>query len=144
MSCVIFDAGALYADSRAYGGRGHTSPGRKSKLHRLDDGRRVGIVAATLGEPERFVAWLNAGADPEDWKGDKPDVRAILVQIDGRVFLYEDSIWPSGPIQSDRYAIGSGQEYALGAMAAGASPLAALGIAATFDANTGGPFDTLL
>ena len=140
MSVVAYRWGVLAADSRAYGGHGHPSPGFKRKLHRLADGSRVGVVSAKLGEPERFLAWLRKGRKPEEWTGGKPDIRALLVEPGGRVFLFEDSVWPSGPISpAEFYAIGSGQEYAIGAMAAGASAPEAVQIAIRFDPHCGGP-----
>jgi hypothetical protein len=138
VSVVAFKDGVMAADSRAYGGRGQYSPGRKHKAHRLDDGSRLGIVSAVLGEPEKFLAWFKAGADAEAWKGDKPDLRALLVRPSGEVFLYEDSITPSGPIQCQFYAIGSGSDFAIGAMAMGAAAAEAVEIAAMFDSNCGG------
>lgn len=143
MSCVLYAEGALWADGRAWGGQGCVTPGGKRKVHLLPNGNAVGIVSAVVGEPERFLAWLTAGADPEAWKGDKPDLRAILLRPDGTLLLYDDSIWPSGPITTDLYAIGSGSDFALGAMSAGAAPLQALAIAARWDVNTGAPFATV-
>lgn len=139
MSVICFRDGVLAADSRAYGGHGCPSPGVKSKLHRLDDGSRVGVVSAKLGHPEKFVAWLRAGGDPAEWVGDLPDLRAIVVRPDGAVHLYDDNIWASGPIgPADFFALGSGTEYALGAMHMGASAAEAVEAAIRFDANSGG------
>lgn len=128
----------MAADSRAYGGRGQHSPGTKRKAHRLDDGTRIGIVSAVLGEPERFLAWYKAGADPAEWKGDKPDLRALVVKPSGEVFLYDEGLTPSGPIACDHYAIGSGSDFALGAMAMGADAAQAVRVAAIYDSNSGG------
>ena len=128
----------MAADSRAYGGKGQWSPGTKRKAHLLEDGTRVGVVSAILGEPERFVAWLRSGADPAAWTGDKPDLRALVVRPNGEVFLYDENTTPSGPIQCEFYAIGSGSDYAIGAMAMGADAAEAVRVAACFDSNSGG------
>lgn len=138
MSVVVYKDGIMAADSKAYGGKGQCSPGWKRKAHRLEDGTRVGVVSACPGEPERFVAWLAAGADPEAWKGDKPDLRALIVKPNGDVYLAADSCYFSGPIQCDCYAIGSGSEFAFGAMAMGASAEQAVRIAMMHDPNCGG------
>lgn len=144
MSVVVYRNGVLAADSRAYGGRGQCSPGEKRKVHQLPDGGRVGIVSAKLGEPERFLAWIKDGADPTAWAGEKPDLRALLVKADGSVFLFEDGPYPSGPITCDAfYAIGSGSDFALGAMAMGATAQEAVGVAIRFDPNSGGTVATL-
>lgn len=144
MSVVVFRDGVFAADSRAYGGHGQPSPGVKRKVHDLGDGRRIGLVSATLGEPERFLAWLCAGKGPKAWFGDKPDVRAILIDADGQAFLFEDSVWPSGPIApGEFYAIGSGALTALGAMHMGATAEQAVEAAIRFDHHCGGPVRVL-
>lgn len=144
MSVVVFCNGVLASDCKAYGGRGQPSPGKKRKIHRLDDGTRVGIVSAVIGEPERFLNWLRNGGDPAAWTGDKPDLRAMIVRPNGEVYLADDSVHFSGPIECDRYAIGSGSDYALGALAMGASAEQAVRIASEFDQNSGGEPLTLL
>lgn len=144
MSVVVYRDGIMAADSRAYGGHGHPSPGTKNKIHRLPDGSRIGIVSARPGEPERFLAWLVEGGKPIDWVGDKPDLRALRIDCEGRASLYEDSIWPSGPIDPGPfYAIGSGTELALGALWAGATAEPAVEAAIAFDNNTGAPIRVL-
>ncbi len=144
MSVVVLCDGVLAADSRAYGGHGQPSPGSKAKIHRLDDGRRVGLVSAAPGEPERFLAWLKAGGEPSAWVGDKPNVRAIVVMPAGEVFLYEDSVWPSGPITCDDFVVlGSGQEFASGALHMGATAAQAVEAAIRFDCNSGAPVRVL-
>jgi len=143
VSVVAYKDGILAADTRAYGGRGQTSPGSKSKIHRLADGTRVGIVSATPGEPERFLDWMKAGEDRTAWTGDKPDLRALIIRPNGEVFLAEDSIWWSGPIDCQSYAIGSGSDFALGAMAMGATAKQAVYVACDFDSNSGPPVQTL-
>lgn len=143
MSVIVLHEGVMAADSKAWGGRGSVSPGRKRKLHLLDDGTRVGIVSADLGEPERFLAWYRAGADPAAWTGDKPSLRALVVKPDGSAHLFDDSAWASGPIESTTFAIGSGGEYALGAIAMGASAARAVEVAISLDVHSGGPVDEL-
>ena len=143
MSTVVYRDGVLASDSRAYGGSGQTSPGTKKKIHRLADGTRIGVTTASLGMAERFVAWVSAGADPDAWKGDKPDLRAIIIKPDGEVFLSEDGLVFSGPIACEQYAIGSGASFAIGAMAMGATAEEAVEVAIRFDHHSGGPVTVL-
>ena len=143
MSVVVYRGGVMASDSQAYGGSGEQSPGTKRKIHRLADGTRVGVVTAICGEGERFAAWLEAGADPAAWTGDKPDLRALIVKPSGEVFLAFDGLYLSGPIECDRYAIGSGSAYAFGAMHMGASAQEAVGAAIEFDIHSGGPVQVL-
>jgi hypothetical protein len=121
VSVVVYKDGVLAADSKAWGGRGNASPGTKRKVHRLPDGTRVGIVSAVVGLPERFVGWLIDGADPLKWTGDQPDLAAIIVKPNGEVFLAHDSVYCSGPLTTSQHAIGSGSDYALGALEMGAT-----------------------
>lgn len=140
MSVIAYKDGVMAADSRAWGGKYSCSPGTKAKAHRLEDGTRVGIVSAVVGMPERFVAWLKAGSDPKEWGGDpRPDLKAMIVRPNGEVYLAEDDVWFSGPIKTTCHAIGSGGEYALGAMYAGLSAPEAVRIACQLDVNCGEP-----
>lgn len=139
MSVVAYRDGVMAADSKAFGGSYQPSPGAKTKLYRLADGSRLGVVTAVLGMGERFAAWMNAGGDPAAWGTDKPDLRALLVRPDGSVFLADDSVYFSGPIETEFYAIGSGSHYAMGAMALGATAGLAVEVACRFDPHCGGP-----
>jgi hypothetical protein len=143
VSVVVYKDGVLAADSKAWGGRGNASPGQKRKIHRLDDGTRVGVVSAIIGQPEKFVSWLAAGADPDAWKGDKPDLAAIIVRPNGDVFLSYDSLYFSGPIDSRQHAIGSGSDFALGALEMGATIDQAIAVACRLDACCGLPVHIL-
>lgn len=142
MSTVLYVAdghGALFSDTRAWQ-RGVTSPGLKKKLYRLNDGSIVGITSSTPGVPERFVACLN---DPEldrDWP---LNLAAIRVIGKGKILLYIDSFFPAGPIRSKRHAVGSGGEYAMGALEAGRSAVDAVKIACKLDECSGGPVDCM-
>lgn len=139
MSTVVYCNGALYADSRAHYPRS-ASPGRKKKLYRLADGTIIGVVSAKPGTPERFIACLNDPTLDREWG---PDLAAIRVVGRGQIEIYFDSFFPAGPIRTTRHAIGSGSEYALGAILAGAHPRKAVEIAGKLDTNTGGPVDFL-
>lgn len=138
MSTVAYRDGVLAADSKAYGGSGQNSPGEKRKIHRLKDGTVVGVTSAVLGMGERFAAWLDAGGDPTAWTGGDPDLRAIIVRPGGEMFLADDGLFFSGPIQCKQYAIGSGAAYALGAMSMGATAVQAVHVAIAHDYHSGG------
>jgi len=65
----------------------------------------------------------------------------LLVALQGRIYKIDTD----GTVvthQLGRYAIGSGAGYAIGALAAGASPDLAMQIAADNDVSTSGPFQT--
>lgn len=143
MTTIIYTDGVMYADSRAYSG-GKQPVGRKHKLHRLKDGSIVGVSCAKVGEAERFVAWLNANNCAFDPTKNEPfDVQALLVRQNGEVFYLNDSGYPSGPLIGEHFVIGSGEEYAMGALKAGANPRMAIGIAAECDHFTALPVTVL-
>jgi hypothetical protein len=121
MSVIAYRDGVMAGDTRAYGGDWQASPGQKAKIHLLDDGTRVGITAAVVGQPERVLAWLRAGADPEAWGAGDMLCSVLMVKANGGVYLARDSLYFAGPIFCPYYAIGSGADFALGAMAMGAT-----------------------
>lgn len=138
MSVVAYRDGVMAADTRAYGGTWSASPGAKTKIHMLEDGTRVGITSSVVGQPERVAAWLRGGAIPEDWGAGDVLSSMLMVKPDGGVFLARDSLYFAGPIECTYYAIGSGSDYALGAMAMGASAARAVEIACELDPHCGG------
>jgi len=143
VSVIVFRDGILASDSRAYGGDYQASPGTKQKLFKLADGSRVGVASATLGQPERFVAFLRGEVEASSLTGIAWDMRAIVVKPDGSIYLAESSVHMSGPIQCEFYAIGSGAKYALGAIFAGATAVEAVEAAIRFDPHCGGDVRTL-
>jgi len=78
----------------------------------------------------------------DDWTELDGTFRAILVHRDGRRW----SVGPFGvtcEVTMDLTAIGSGEDLAKGALAAGATPAEAVAIAIQFDPYSGGKVDTL-
>ena len=140
MTTIVYQNGVMYADSRAYAGDAHPV-GLKRKVHRLKDGSLVGISSSQVGEPERFVAWLNSLKDCviDVEHAEQFLVQALLVRPNGEVYYFSDSQYPSGPLIGEYFTIGSGDEYALGALKAGADPRTALKIACECDLYTAEP-----
>lgn len=111
------------------------------KVHRLEDGRIVGGCGDTA-DNELVVEWLAAGAK----SGEEPvisDAGSVVLVLHpcGGVDIIDRQCRPlriPTPI-----AIGSGCDYAMGAMDAGASPERAVEIAAARNPNTGGKITVL-
>lgn len=145
MTTIVYRDGLMAADTRAYSGN-PTPIGNKQKIHRLPDGSIVGVSTVEPGMSEAFVAWLAAGGNPEEIEhlSDKLKLQAILVKSNGSVFYYCDNIMPSGPLFGPFFAIGSGDQYALGALSCGATADAAVMVAAQHDSYTGGEIMKLL
>lgn len=83
--------------------------------------------------------WYKKGADPEKWpecQKDKDDWCTLVVLKDGKIFFYEKR--PVAMEFQDKFmAWGSGRDYAIGAMAKGASAVEAVHIASRFDTGCG-------
>lgn len=123
------------ADSQITGGSGRK--GRVKKLVRLSDGSVFGGAGA-YHAVLKLRRWADSG-----FEGNRPaktqDAECLLVRPDGSRWVL-DGVGDPYEIQGDFHAIGSGGDYALGAMAMGADPLKALKVAAEFDAMTSGPY----
>jgi hypothetical protein len=143
MSTVVYRDGVVAADTKAYGGKYRHSPGQKSKLHRLADGSIVAVTSSVVGLPERVVDYLATGGHPRDWVGEL-DGDVMMVRPDGSLYLAIGTAWLSGPIATDRHAIGSGSDFAYAAMEMGASASRAVEVACACDMHSGLPVETML
>lgn len=87
-------------------------------------------------EAQETVPGLMIQSDPE--KEDEEFI-ALVVHPDGQIFIHEGNN-PSRayPIDAEYYAVGSGADYALAALDAGATPEAAMEVAKQRDAFSGG------
>lgn len=76
---------------------------------------------------------------------DKPDTEfsCLLICTDGRVFHVDDGLSPD-EVWDDVFTLGSGAEYARGAIDQGATTAQAVEIAIRYDSNSGPPVRTTL
>jgi hypothetical protein len=144
MSTIVYRAGVMASDSRAYGG-GRAPVGTKAKIHRLPDGSLIGVSTTVPGQGEALALWVANGADPAKPPPGITDVKAtiLLVRPNGEVFYADDSLYFSGPLAGPYWAIGSGGEFALGAMEMGADPERAVEVAIKLDPWSDGAVDVL-
>ncbi len=141
MTTAAFDGICLAADRQRNAPNGKTAV---SKI-RLNVGKYAAFTAA--GQEwaiEEVADWLSKGAKPSKrptFDGDDA-VHCLMVGKDGNAYAItgkRPTIWPI----LDKYAaIGSGGDYALGAMAAGKNSIEAVEIASMFCRNTGLGVDT--
>lgn len=141
MTTIVWRDGVLAADSQVtqqlseHGGGFRN--GSVQKIH-----RHRGFLYGCCGDllmMERFRDWFHAGLKefcPLDECSE-----AMIVCPDGRVLVY-NGVLPHR-IDGPYYAIGSGRQFALGALALGASAVEAVEAAAVHDAYTGLPVSTL-
>lgn len=148
MSVVVYDArqGLMVADTRAYAGCPHPI-GNKMKIHRIETGpfagSLLGLTSSQPGQAEEFKQWVTEGMSKDAYTPSSVDLEALLVKPSGEVFLFCDSYYPSGPLVSDVFTIGSGKRYALGAFRAGANAAQAVEVAIACDSMCGGPVAAL-
>lgn len=134
MTTIAWDGTTLAADTLLTGGYAYHG---YSKVYRFRDGS-VGAFSGDVAAMQAAQRWLDSISDVEpvgEWT-------AIRVFPDGSATL----LWDNGcvlDITGRLAATGSGQEFALGAMASGKSPKEAVEIAARYDVATGGPVETI-
>lgn len=110
-----------------------------AKLQRAPNGD----IFACQGDEDHcveFEDWYKGGCDPEETPDFDSDsaFEALVLTHDGSVVKYTNRltvVTVNGPY----IALGAGDEVAMGAMAAGASPERAVEIACQLNAYTGGP-----
>lgn len=137
MTTIAWDGKTLAADRRVV--RGSVRVGTTGKLLRLSDGRLTAF-SGLLCHREGFLEYAEGRrACPPSG-----EYTAIIVELDGRVFRYEEGL---GRIQENGpggiAAAGSGLEFALAAMLCGRSAAEAVAVAAQLDIYTGDGVDEL-
>ncbi len=100
--------------------------------------------AGTTVYSDAVIEWLIAGM-PDEHKPEmpsNPDSFTVIVATETGAYEYIDSLRPV-PLGQVKWAIGSGGEYAFGAMDAGANAKRAVEIACGRDTSSGMGVDTL-
>lgn len=132
MSTIAWDGRYLAADKQVTWGNTPTST---SKVFIRADGVVYG-VCGDKDNVETFRAWMDAGET-----GGKPPIddalRFSAIIIDGGNCYQVNSGLFRHKIEKGFWAAGSGADYALGALAMGASARRAVEIASSLDVNTG-------
>jgi ATP-dependent protease HslVU (ClpYQ) peptidase subunit len=114
-----------------------------TKIHRVSDG----IVAFSGGgaHASELLQWFKCARDPVTYPRCEDDVGAgtILIDINGRIFMYSSTNPYPELIESPFFARGSGRDYAMAAMHLGCDARRAVEVACHFDINCGNGIDTL-
>lgn len=141
MTTIVWDGKTLAADKQL------TDNGialSTTKIHKFK--KHLLFAAGTYTDVQTLLEWWKNGADPKEYPSSqsikenlvvfqiiKPD--KTLWCVDGQPYPYQ--------IENDRYAVGSGRNYALGAMSMGADAVKAVEVACEWDLNSGCGIDTL-
>lgn len=105
------------------------------KIHRVGDSL-VGLSGDNFAECLLLLDWLRS-----DRQGERPvfsgedSVEALELTADGRL-VYWDKSMRGVPLMDALHGIGSGSQYAIGAIEAGATPVDAITIASRRDPNS--------
>lgn len=138
MTTIAYKDGKLAFDSKVTAGGTHTGFMTKGK-------KTSKFLIAGCGSCEdlqAFIDWMDAGGVVADKKlfglADREvDMAALVVNKKNMVFHYEGRLYPY-EVNSEYHAMGSGADFALGAMASGSSAQQAVRIASKLDTSTGG------
>lgn len=140
MTTVAYDGKTLAADRRA------DEWMTVCKLFKLKDGRIV-TGAGFYDQIVEVVAWLKRGGSETDrpalTEGDGEESDILVIHPDGKAYWLT---WPylRPVLVREKYiAVGSGANFAMGAMAAGATARKAVEIACRFDKGSGKGIDTV-
>lgn len=150
MTTIAFDGKLLVADTLCCWGNIKEDRIATKLGYR---GGRFYAVAGLDGLLDTLMKWHDAGADSgkmpflDGGARDTGWQLAVVYRatLGGVVCRYYDNDQPLGSALPPKWAIGSGKQFALGAMAVGATALDAVMAARTLDTTTGGPlqwFDT--
>jgi ATP-dependent protease HslVU (ClpYQ) peptidase subunit len=131
LTCIAWDRKSVAADKQASNsGLRH----RTTKLRRISSGE----VLAWTGDQdsgEMVAKWYEDGADPARWPECQKDKdswsRLIVVSATGAKVFERQPI--ATAVEDDFMAWGSGRDFAIGAMARGASAREAVEVAMEFD-----------
>lgn len=141
MTTIAYARNVMAADSQITFSDG--SRLQVKKLRRLPDGSIFG-GAGDVPAINKLERWAGVGLvkrrRPRFGKAESAD--AILIKPDGSIWMFGAAIDPE-KIEAEFIAIGSGSDFAMGAMAAGRSAVEAVKIAAQYDINTSEPIETI-
>lgn len=134
MTTIAWDETHIAVDRRAI------SNAMRETRKAVAQGRHLLLGSGSTSYIRELCEWYRNGGAPAAWPAyQRTDEFCLLVVVDrddGTIGVYEQSPYPLDDMP-DRWAIGSGSRYALGALAAGASAQRAVEIAATLDEATG-------
>jgi hypothetical protein len=126
MTTIVATKQAIYADTQC----SYSVPFNVNKIARIGDSIYAG--AGDLDDLYRFFSWRRDGGDVPSFE-DGIDILELCTE---GIFLWGKK-FVRVPIAEDVYSVGSGAQFAMGALAMGATPKQALAVAAKLDTQTG-------
>lgn len=126
MTTIVATKQAIYADTQCT----YSVPFNVNKIARIGDSIYAG--AGDMDDLQRFFSWRRDG-------GDRPvfeDGIDIIEVCSEGIFLWGKK-FVRLHVDEEVYSVGSGSQFAMGALAMGATPKQAIGVAAKLDSETG-------
>lgn len=137
MTTIATDGKTMAGDGLTVNGRDIVVGTSRQKVFRLDNGGIYG-ACGNAREVIDLMEWLNGRREKEP---DLKDISALVIRPDGSLVIYNDSVTCISAEAPT--AIGTGSQVAMGAMAAGASPVEAVRLACERDVFSGGEITVL-
>lgn len=147
MTVIAWDGKTLAADKQATeNGVLHAI----TKIRKITKGKKKGWLIANAGVAATgnlLMDWFEAGADPhhfpyENQKTDGFNAYILAISPDGVIHRYEHLPIPI-IFEDEFYAMGSGKDMAIGAMAMGADAVTAVQVVCTYETECGVGIDAV-
>lgn len=137
MTTIAWDGQFLAGDRR---GNSAGMAYEVTKVRRTQDGRLLGFCG-DIGVGMLMLDWLEKGGTRPEQQDSDRWVTVLEIDPDGTCWCHgRDSRWR---IEQGFFAIGSGRDFALAALALGKNAAEAVELAARFDTGTGNGVDAL-
>lgn len=141
MSVIVWDGKTLAADRRGNSGGLIFSITKIKKIR----GHLVGVCSdASAGSA--LMHWFESGADAKDWPDCQKDKdrwsHLLVICPEKRIICYEQDPYYF-EIEQDKYALGSGRDFAIAAMDMGMDAKQAVLLASKFSSGCGNGVDEL-
>ncbi len=144
MTVIAYRAGVMAGDRAVTSGRGMLC-GTRAKVARTSAGWLVGAagpLSGATGAVEWVEACFHSGDEFVPPRGKLDGLDAIIVSPTGRVFYFDGRAFPT-EVTGEYFAVGGGEEFAMGAMAVGADAIQAVQAACMLGAGLGGGIDVV-
>jgi hypothetical protein len=143
MTTIAYAHGCMAADSMISSSGGFFGSAKKL----VAGPRGASYLAAAAGNvatSRQFLAWAAGGlvGDPPKMKSPEGNSAiGVILYAQDRFLIFDIDGW--NELEADIFAVGSGSDFAKGALAAGATPEEAVRIACRFDNASGGDITTM-
>lgn len=142
MTIIVWDGKTLAADKQmTNGGLKH----KATKIFKID-GHLVGVTG-DFDYAQAMLEWFRNGAKPESFpdhqKEDSKFVGMLVITPNKQILKYERSPYPIDFTECGVTCIGSGRDYAYGALYMGATAYRAVEAACQYDTHCGMGIDVL-